>query len=108
MRKKLHIDYKQASCIFAYQGIIGLDDKKQKKPFQECLAPGVETGEIYVIIENSVALINLIKTLDRELEDENYLLPENSVFKLFNVHIKFDFCIEDILQSIKKMILSLS
>lgn len=89
--KKLHIDYKQASCIFAYQGIIGLDDKKQKKPFQECLAPGVETGEIYVIIENSVALINLIKTLDRELEDENYLLPENSVFKLFNVHIKFDF-----------------
>ena len=89
--KKLHIDYKQASCIFAYQGIIGLDDKKQKKPFQECLAPRVETGEIYVIIENSVALINLIKTLDRELEDENYLLPENSVFKLFNVHIKFDF-----------------
>ena len=22
-----------------------MDDKKQKKPFQECLAPGVETGD---------------------------------------------------------------
>ena len=89
--KKSHIDYKQASCIFAYQGIIGLDDKKQKKPFQECLAPGVETGELYVILDNSEALINLIETLDRELEDENYLWPKNSVFKLFNVHIEFDF-----------------
>lgn len=89
--KKSHIDYKQASCILAYQGIIGLDDKKQKKPFQECLAPGVETGELYVILDNSEALINLIETLDRELEDENYLWPKNSVFKLFNVHIEFDF-----------------
>lgn len=35
--KKSHIDYKQASCIFAYQGIIGLDDKNRRNPFKNVL-----------------------------------------------------------------------
>ena len=44
-----------------------------------------------MISDNSEALINFISTLDRELEDENYLWPGMSVSKLLNVHIEFDF-----------------
>ena len=44
-----------------------------------------------MISDNSEALINFISTLDRELEDEDYLWPRMTVSKLFNVHIEFDF-----------------
>lgn len=85
------IDYKQASLVFAYQGIVGEDDEEHPNPFQQCLATAVEEGEIYMVSDNSKALINSISTLDRELEDENYLWPGMSVSKLLNVHIEFDF-----------------
>ena len=85
------IDYKQVSLVFAYQGIVGEDDEEYQNPFQQCLATVVEEGEIYMISDNSEALINFISTLDRELEDEDYLWPGMSVSKLFNVHIEFDF-----------------
>lgn len=89
--KKLHIDYKQISCIFAYQGIISVDDKKQKNPFQKCFSTGIETGEFYSISDNPTALIDFIETLDRELENENYLRVGNPIFELFDIHIEFDF-----------------
>lgn len=85
------IDYKQASLVFAYQGIVGKDDEEHQNPFQQCLATAVEEGEIYMISDNSEALINFISTLDRELEDEDYLWPGMPVSKLLNVHIEFDF-----------------
>ena len=85
------IDYNQVSWVFAYQGIVGEDDEEYQNPFQQCLATVVEAGEIYMISDNSKALINFISTLDRELEDEDYLWPGISVSKLFNVHIEFDF-----------------
>lgn len=85
------IDYQQVSLVFAYQGIVGEDDEEHQNPFQQCLATAVEEGEIYMISDNSEALINFISTLDRELEDEDYLWPGMSVSKLFNVHIEFDF-----------------
>lgn len=85
------IDYHQVSLVFAYQGIIGEDDEEYQNPFQQCLATAVEEGEIYMISDNSKALINFINTLDRELEDEDYLWPGRSVSKLLNVHIEFDF-----------------
>ena len=40
---------------------------------------------------NIVSLINIIRTLDRELEDEDYLWPSIPISKLFNVHMEFDF-----------------
>lgn len=85
------IDYQQASLVFAYQGIAVEDDEEHQNPFQQCLAIAVEEGEIYIISDNSEALINSISTLDRELEDENYLWPGMLVSKLLNVHIEFDF-----------------
>ena len=77
--KKLHIDYKQISCIFAYQGIIGVDDKEQKNPFQKCFSTDIETGEFYSISDNPTVLIDFIETLDRELENENYLWVGNPI-----------------------------
>ncbi len=85
------IDYQQVSLVFAYQGIVGKDDEEHQNPFQQCLATAVEEGETYMISDNSEALINFISTLDRELEDEDYLLPGMSVSKLFNVRTEFDF-----------------
>lgn len=84
------IDYQQVSLVFAYRGIVGENDEEHQIPFQQCLATAVEE-EIYMISDNSEALINFISTLDRELEDENYLWPGMSVSKLLNVHIEFDF-----------------
>lgn len=85
------IDYQQASLVFAYQGIVGEDDEEYQNPFQQCLATAVEKGESYKISDNSKSLIDFIRTLDRELEDEDYLWPGMSVSKLLNVHIEFDF-----------------
>lgn len=86
-----HIDYKQVSLVSAYQGIIVEGDEEYQDPFQQCLATEVEKGEIYIISDNSNSLISFIRTLDRELEDEDYLWPRISVSKLLNVHIEFDF-----------------
>ncbi|MCI9072630.1 MAG: NACHT domain-containing protein [Lachnospiraceae bacterium] len=85
------IDYHQVSLAFAYQGIAGADAEEHQNPFQQCLATTVEEGEIYMISDNSEALISFISTLDRELEDEEYLWPGMLVSKLLNVHIEFDF-----------------
>lgn len=85
------IDYKQVSLVFAYQGIVGEDDEEHQNPFQQCLATAVEEGEIYMISDNSEALINFISTLERELEDEDYLWPEMTVSNMLNVHMEFDF-----------------
>ena len=90
---KKHIDYKQASFVFAYQGIVvgGEEDEEHQIPFRQYLATAVEKGEIYTISDNSESLIDFIRTLDRELEDEDYLWPGMPVSKLLNVHIEFDF-----------------
>lgn len=93
--------------VFAYQGIVGENDEEGQIPFQQYLATAVEKGESFMISNNSESLIDFIRTLDRELEDEDYLWPGMTVSKLLNVHIEFDFYMGDILQSIRKMILSL-
>ena len=36
-------------------------------------------------------MIDLVRTLDQELEDEDYLRPGLSVSKMLNIHIEFDF-----------------
>ena len=88
---KKHIDYHQTSLIFAYQGIVGEAGDEHQIPFQQYLATAVEEGEIYTILDNPESLIDFIRTLDRELEDEDYLWPGTSVSKLLDVHIEFDF-----------------
>ena len=85
------IDYQQASLVFAYQGIVGEDDGEHQIPFQVYLATAVEKGEIHMISDNSESLIDFVRTLDRELEDEDYLCPGMPVFKLLNVHMEFDY-----------------
>lgn len=84
-------DYHQASLTFAYQGIVGEDDEENQIPFQQYLGTAVGKGEFYMISDNSESLIDFIRTLDRELEDEDYLWPGMPVSKLLNVHIEFDF-----------------
>ena len=88
---KKHIDYHQTSLIFAYQGIVGEAGDEHQIPFRQYLATAVEEGEIYTILDNPESLIDFIRTLDRELEDEDYLWPGTSVSKLLDVHIEFDF-----------------
>ena len=88
---KKHIDYHQTSLVFAYQGIVGEDGNERQIPFRQYLATVVEEGGIYMISDNPESLIDLIRTLDRELEDEDYLWPGMIVSELFNVRIEFDF-----------------
>ena len=88
---RTRIDYHQASFTFAYQGIIGDCNEENQIPFQQYLSTAVGKGEIYIISNNSESLIDFIRTLDRELEDEDYLWPSTPISKLFNVHMKFDF-----------------
>ena len=77
--------------VFAYQGIVEEDSAEHQSPFRQYLATAVEEGENYMISDNQKSLIDLIRTLDRELEDEDYLWPEMTVSELLNVHMEFDF-----------------
>lgn len=88
---KKQIDYKQASFVLAYQGIVGENDKEQQFPFKQCLAQTVDSGVICMVFGNEDSLIDFIRSIDLELEDENYLWPGMSVFKLLNAHIEFDY-----------------
>ena len=85
------IDYQQVSLVFAYQGIVGEDGEEHQIPFQQYLATAVGEGEIYMISDNQESLIDFIRTLDRELEDEDYLWPEMTVSNMLNVHMEFDY-----------------
>lgn len=85
------IDYHQTSLVFAYQGIVGEDDQEHQIPFQQYLATAVGEGDIYMISDNQESLIDFIRTLDRELEDEDYLWPEMTVSNMLNVHMEFDY-----------------
>lgn len=88
---KKHIDYHQTSLVFAYQGIVGDGDEENQIPFQKYLVTSIEKGERYKISNNLGSLIDFRRTLDSELEDEDYLWPGMPVSKLLNVHIEFDF-----------------
>lgn len=88
---RTRIDYHQASFTFAYQGIVGDGNEENLIPFRRYLAPAVGKGETYMISDNSESLINIIRTFDRELEDEDYLWPSTPISKLFNIHMEFDF-----------------
>lgn len=88
---KTHIDYHQITLVFAYQGIVGEDSAEHQSPFRQYLATAVEEGEHYMISDNPESLIDLIRSLDRELEDEDYLWPETSISEMLNVHMEFDF-----------------
>ena len=44
-----------------------------------------------MISDNPESLIDLIRSLDRELEDEDYLWPETTISEMLNVHMEFDF-----------------
>ena len=44
-----------------------------------------------MVFGNKDSLIDFIRSIDLELEDENYLWPGMSVFKLLNAHIEFDY-----------------
>ena len=88
---KKHIDYQHVSWIFAYQGIVVGDDEEHNIPFAQYLATAVGRGELYMISDNLESLIDFIRTMDRELEDEDYLWPEMAVTELLNVHVEFDF-----------------
>ena len=86
-----HIDYHQVSFTFAYQGVVGDGDEKNQIPFQQYIVTSIERGERYKISNNLGSLIDFRRTLDLELEDEDYIWPGMMVSKLLNVHIQFDF-----------------
>ena len=88
---KKYIDYQHVSLTFAYNGIVVGDDEEHNIPFTEYLATAVGKGERYMISDNGESLIDFIRTIDRELEDEDYLWPGMAVTELLNVHVKFDF-----------------
>ncbi len=88
---KKHMDYRQTSVIFAYQGIVGEDSAEHQIPFRQYFSTAVEAGECYMYSDNPEALIDFIRTWDKELEDEEFLWPEMTVSELLDVHIEFDF-----------------
>ena len=67
------------------------DDENHPFPFRQCFATAVGRGDIYLVSDNPAALIDYIMTLDRELEDEDYLWPGLPISDLFNIHIEFDY-----------------
>lgn len=88
---KKTIDYTKISLTFAYQGIVRKGSNEQQIPFQECITKNVNEEPEFVILENLESPIEFIRKIDVELEDEDYLWPKKTVFKLLNLHMEFDF-----------------
>ena len=88
---KKHIDYQQVSLTFAYHGIVVGNDEEHNIPFAEYLSTAVGKDECYMISDNRKSLIDLIRTIDLELENEDYLLPGMAVTELLNLHVEFDY-----------------
>jgi 2-hydroxy-3-keto-5-methylthiopentenyl-1-phosphate phosphatase len=86
-----HIDYQQSSLVFAYRGVVGENDEQNQIPFRQYLVTAIERGENCLISDNSGSLIGIGKTMDQELEGEDYLCPVMPVLELLNAHIKFDY-----------------
>lgn len=86
--KRKYINYKKLSLVLSYKGLVYFDDGEDNIPFNKCFA--TDFG-LAVCDDNPTLLIDLISTVDCELENENYLLPNMSVLKMFNIHIEFDF-----------------
>ena len=86
-----YIDYQRLSLVFAYQGIVGEDDEDNQIPFQQYFETMIDGGESYLISDNLGSIIDICRTLDRELEDEDFLRPGMQVCELFDAHIEFDF-----------------
>lgn len=88
---KKEIDYQKASIVYAYQGIVGEEDEENQSPFRQYLVTTFGRRKNNLISDNVGALTDLCRTLDRELEDDVYLLPATIVSDLFNVYIEFDY-----------------
>lgn len=88
---KKEIDHQKASIVCAYQGIVGEEDEENQSPLRQYLVTTFGRRENNLISDNVGAVIDLCWTLDRELEDDVFLLPATSVSDLLNVYIEFDF-----------------
>lgn len=86
-----YIDHKQLSIIYAYQGIVRENDVENKTPFCQYLITEIDSGQKYLLEDYTGALINMYRTLDMELENENFLCPNILVSEVLNVHIGFDY-----------------
>ena len=91
LERKEHMDYKQVSLVSACQGIVREHDNGLQGVFQQYFTTAVENGPGFVISNNSEALIDIIRSMDLELVDEDYIWPGEIISELLNVHIEFDF-----------------
>lgn len=86
-----HIDYKSFSIKFIFKGVVRNDVELDSFPFDKYLLTSNAIESFHEIPSDSKLLVSFVETFDKELEDEELLLPSPSVLNLFNAKIKFDF-----------------
>lgn len=63
----------------------------ESSPFVESIGLGINFGYKFVINKNEDALIELVRTHDCLLEDDNFLLPSDWILTLLKGSLKFDY-----------------
>ena len=65
--------------------------KDDSSPFEEYISLGINSINKYVINKNEEALIELVRTHDCLLEDDNFLLPSDYVLAFLKGRMMFDY-----------------
>lgn len=84
------IDYKETKYIFSYMGVVPKSFDITELPVNLYIVPSFEKRKIYRKTDDSLALIELDSSLDKELEDNHFLWPVENICKTLNLHTEFD------------------
>lgn len=88
---KKNINYNKFSMEHGYQGLVCNSSEDESSPFVESIGLGIDFGNKFVINKNEEALIELVRTHDCLLEDDNFLLPSDWILTLLKGRLKFDY-----------------
>ena len=88
---KKNINYKTFSMEHGYLGLVCKPVKDDSSPFEEYISLGINSINKYVINKKEEALIELVRTHDCLLEDDNFLLPSDYVLAFLKGRMMFDY-----------------
>ena len=88
---KKNINYKTFSMEHGYLGLVCKPIKDDSSPFEEYISLGINSINKYVINKNEEALIELVRTCDCLLDDDNFLLPSDYVLAFLKGRMMFDY-----------------
>lgn len=85
-----YLDYRKSKYVYAYSGIVSDSLDKDAFPVLRKMVWSFEKRIKNFKNEDSIILLELDSSLDKELEDNHYLWPSDSVIKLLDLQTEYD------------------